>query len=124
MDMKCATCQEPWEHQWLLLELPFDIWDGEEGSKSHKVVRRFELGAKVKIPDELREGLSDNGWKFGRTIVAVLECCCCAGKVGEGESDEDVTRRKELRLEAEELLGEDLDGLISTLSSIDMYAGM
>ena len=33
-----------------------------------------------------------------------------------------ITIRKDLRLEAEQMLGDDLDGLISTLQNIDIYA--
>lgn len=125
MDMKCATCQEPWEHHHLLQDLPFEIWDGEEGSDSHKVVLGFRAGDKCQIPPQMREGLAEEGWEFGRTIVAVLKCCCCGDNLGSDIPDKDeVETRRTLRLEAEEVLGDDLDGLISTLSSVDMYARM
>jgi len=124
MDMKCATCQEPWEHHHLLHELPGEIWDGEDGSESEKVIEKFKSSDKTDIPKELRAGLEEQGWKFGRTIVCVLECCCCASNVGDAEPEEDVQLRIDLRMEAEAMLGRDLDGLISTLQTIDMYAGM
>ncbi len=86
------------------------------------MIKAFLESDKTEIPDEMRAALEDEGWKFGRTIVCVLECACCASNAGEGEPTELVNVRKELRTEAEWLLGKDLDGLISTLSSIDAYA--
>jgi len=122
MDIKCATCQEPWEHHHLLRELPWEIWDGDEGSEYYEMIKAFLESDKTEIPDEMRAALEDEGWKFGRTIVCVLECACCASNAGEGEPKDAVKIRKDLRTEAEELLGSDLDGIISALSSIDMYA--
>jgi len=123
MDMTCATCQEPWDHHHLLHDLPWDIWDGEDGSDSHKTVLDFKSGPKTSIPKEMRSGLEDEGWEFGRTIVAVLKCCCCGDNLGCEPADEDAGIRRELRLEAEQILGDDLDGLISTLSSVDNFVG-
>ena len=124
MDMKCATCQEPWEHHHLLQDLPFEIWDGVGDSDTHKIILDFKASSKNKIPEEMREGLAEEGWEFGRTIVCVLKCCCCGDNLGSSPVDDEAETRRELRLEAEQLLGDDLDGLISTLSSVDMYAGM
>ena len=124
MDVKCATCQEPWDSHHMLYDLPWDIWDGEDGSDSHKTVLDFKAGPKTSIPKEMRSELEDEGWEFGRTIVCVLKCCCCGDNLGSEPPDEDVDLRKTLRLEAEEMLGDDLDGLISTLRSVDLYARM
>lgn len=121
MDIKCATCQEPWEHYHLLHDLPWDAWDGEDDSPSHLAIKRFKESEKTSIPPLLRTLLEEEGWKFGRTIVCVLECGCCGYG---GRNDKQIEIRKGIRLEAEELLGSDLDGLISTLSSIDIYSRM
>lgn len=137
MDVYCATCNEPWEHYHLLNDLVWDAWDGVDDSSSHLLIKKFLRGPKTSIPEMLRKDLEGQGWKFGRTIVCVLECCCCASNACEPDrlSDEEpaedhegflnmpnVKLRKELRLEAEQLMGDDLDGLISTLTTIDHFA--
>jgi hypothetical protein len=101
-----------------------EIWDGEEGSETYKLAEDFKNSDKSSIPPMMRILLEEEGWVFGRTIVCVLECCCCASNAGEGEPQEEVDLRKDLRREAESMLGSDLDGLISTLSGIDIYASM
>ena len=121
MDMKCATCQEPWEHHHLLQDLPLEIWDGVDGSETHKIVLDFKASTRNEIPEEMREGLAEEGWEFGRTIVSVLKCCCCGDNLGSNPVDDEVETRRALRLEAEQILGDDLDGLISALSSVDMF---
>lgn len=121
MDVYCATCQEPWEAYYLLSDVVWDIWDGEEESSSHLLIKKFLKGPKTSIPPMLREDLAAEGWTFGRTIVCVMTCGCCSSNAAEGEDPEKVKARKDLRLEAEAMLGDDLDGLISTLSGIDRY---
>lgn len=122
MDVKCATCQEPWEAYHLLHELPSEIWDGDN-TPTDLLIKKFKQSSKSSIPEQMREDLADQGWKFGKTIVCVLECCCCSD-YDELDDQDLIEIRKQLRLEAEELLGDDLDGLISTLSGIDIYAEM
>lgn len=131
MDIKCATCQEPWDHYHMLHDEAWEVWDGQEDSSSHLLIKKFLSSGMNSIPDMLREDLKVKGWAFGQTIVCILECPCCASNgaepdrasdVEDPKDPEDVALRKELRLEAEELLGGDLDGLISTLTTIDMFA--
>lgn len=124
MDVSCATCQEPWDHHHMLHDEPWETWDGIENSSSYLLAKKFEAGPKTSIPKLLREDLKARGWVFGTTVVCILECPCCAANAGEGEDKELVGLRKELRLEAESLMGDDLDGTISTLSGIDRYAQM
>lgn len=122
MDVTCATCQEPWDHHHMLFDEVWECWDGIDDSSSHLLIKKWLKGPKTSIPPMLREDLEDRGWKFGKTIVCILECTCCASNVGDAEDPELVKVRKQLRLEAEELLGDDLDGLISTLTSVDRFA--
>jgi len=122
MDIKCATCQEPWDHHHLLHDMPQEIWDGVEDSSSQMLIDHFEKSDKTKIPPLLRQDLEDLGWKFGRTVICVLECGCCASNAGEGEDPEEVAVRKNLRLELEEMLGDDLDGIISEMETVDRFA--
>jgi len=124
MDIKCATCQEPWDHHHLLHDLVWDIWDGTDDSSSHLLIKKFLESDKTSMPKMLRDDLAEHGWKFGKSIVCVLECGCCASNAGDGEDKDEVATRKHLRLEAESLLGRDLDGLISTLNTVDQYAEM
>ena len=131
MDVYCATCQEPWDHHHMLQDEPWEIWDGVDDSSSHLLIKKFLDGSKTSIPEMMREDLAEKGWIFGRTIVCILACSCCASnacepdRLSDAEPPDDaknVALRKKLRLEAEELMGDDLDGLISTLTSIDRFA--
>ena len=131
MDVTCATCQEPWDHHHLLQDMVWDVWDGVDDSSSHLLIKKFLEGPKTSIPPMLRADLKERGWVFGKTVVCILECCCCASNAAEPDRLDDegdpeeldaVMTRKQLRLEAEALLGDDLDGLISTMTSIDRFA--
>lgn len=131
MDMKCATCLEPWDHYHMLNDEVWEAWDGIEDSSSHLLVKKFLRGPKTSIPKMLREDLKLRGWTFGRTIVCILECSCCASNAAEPDrlSDEEpaehpelVQTRMQLRLVAEDLMGDDLDGIISTLETVDHFA--
>lgn len=121
MDIKCATCQEPWDHYHMLQDEPWEAWDGVDNSSSHLLVKKFLESDRSSIPKMLRGLLEARGWKFGRSIVTILRCPACGS---EGEEDAGVVARKELRLVAEELLGDDVDGLISTLEDVDNYLDM
>lgn len=130
MDVTCATCQEPWDHHHLLQDMVWDVWDGVDDSSSHLLIKKFLKGPKTGIPPMLRDDLKEHGWEFGRTVVCVLACSCCASNAAEPDrlddteppiDADDVATRKRLRLEAEELLGDDLDGIISTLTTVDLF---
>src|SRR5690606_35897844 len=115
MDVYCATCQEPWEDFFMLHEAVWDAWDGIDNSSSHLLIQRFLSGSKTSLSSMLRDDLKEKGWVFGKTVISILECPCCASNAGEDEGNELVKRRKAIRLEVEALLGDDLDGLISTM---------
>ncbi len=126
MDVYCATCQEPWDHHHMLHDIAWDVWDGSEDSSSHLLVRKFLEGPKASIPKLLREDLKESyGWVFGRTVVCILRCACCEAQEGdpdfEADDPEIIEERKQLRLQYEELLGDDLDGIISQMTSIDRF---
>lgn len=118
MDIWCAKCSEPWDHHHLLHELPYEVWDGVEESSSWMIAERFKNGDKSSIPKLLRQDLAAEGWKFGKTIVCVLECNCCPH---DNEDPEGVLMRQEAYLMAEDLMAGDLDGTISTLASHSVY---
>ena len=122
MDIKCATCQEPWDTHHMLEDEVWEVWDGEEDSSSHLLIKKFLEGPKTSIPAMLREDLKDKGWVFGRTVVCILECACCGSNAGDAEDTELVKMRKELRILAEELMGNDLGGIISSMASADHFA--
>ncbi len=119
MDVTCATCQEPWEHHHMLYDAAWETWDGEEGSSSYLLIEKFLASPRTSIPKMLRDDFTNDGWEFGRTVVCILKCPCCSAA---GEATGDVDLRKRLRLELEELLGDDLDGIISQMTSVDMFA--
>lgn len=125
MDIKCATCQEPWEHYHLREDLIWDIWDGEDDSSSHVLCKKFLADPQRTLTPMIRADLEEAGWKFGSTIYSIHRCACCPD---ESElSDEEkasIAERIELRSVAEELLGDDHDGLISTMTDVDRYQNM
>lgn len=121
MDIYCATCQEPWDHYHMLHDEPQEIWDGSDGSSSALLLEKWRESDKTTIPDLMRQDLALRGWKFGTCIVTILACPCCSEYETLDDADT-IAVRKSLRLEAESLLGGDLDGLISTLTSVDRYA--
>lgn len=121
MDVTCATCQEPWDHHHMLHDEPYEIWDGIEDSSSGLLLKKWKASSKTKIPAMMREDLEERGWKFGRCIVTILRCPCC-DQYDELDDEETIATRKQLRIEAEQLLGDDLDGLISTLGTVDLFA--
>ena len=116
MDIKCAGCNEPWEHYHVRYDMIYDIWDGSDGSETHRMVKKFLENPT--LDDETRSMLEYAGWRFGRTVFAIHECPCCKDN---GIDKDDLKENIELMNVAEDLLGDDIDGLISTISAIEHF---
>lgn len=124
MDITCATCREPWDSYHMRHDAIWEVWDGGEGSESHELCKGFLADPRRSLTPPVRAALEDDGWKFGATIFTILRCPCCdANEDHNGTPNaEKVAHRKEAYLMLEESLGDDHDGLISTLNDFD-YVG-
>jgi len=63
-------------------------------------------------PDELKA----EGWKFGSSRLVVLHCPCCPANGGLKDADE----RAGITQDLADLLGDDEDGLASTLEDFGL----
>jgi len=63
------------------------------------------------------EELADEGWKFGQSRLVVLRCPCCPE---DGSGLPDAKEREAITRELAHLLGEDEDGLASTLEDFGL----
>ena len=125
MDIYCATCREPWDHHHMREDEIWETWDGCDDSETHERAKAFIADPLRTLTPELREAFDERGWKFGATIFTILRCSCCdANEADNGPPDKDeVEQRKAGMLLVEEGLGDDHDGLISTLNDFE-YLGL
>lgn len=104
MDIKCATCGEPWDTyhlrhdevhetdagtQWVEHRLAEEDWDKEMckwgGASREAALRACGSGPtppaiekwEGKLTDFWREQFSKRGWVFGASLYSVLRCPCC-----------------------------------------------
>jgi len=63
------------------------------------------------------EELESEGWQFGKCRLVVLHCPCCHLN---GERLPDAELRSDIVQELSELLGDDVDGLASTLEDFGL----
>ena len=114
-DVYCATCREPWDAYHMRHDA---IWETDlpENIKKHV----SEGGTTLNFPG-VREALLKDGWKFGSSILAILECPCCKGQTEEGteEESEAIKDRKMKRMVLADILGDDEDGLQSMLEDME-----
>lgn len=107
-DIKCANCREPWDtyhmrHEALVEVAPKSAaraWDGKLDSVVHK-------GQTARLL------LSDDRWAFGASIYDVRRCPCCPKGAKPAKN--------ETRDELVALMGDDEDGIASTLEELDGY---
>jgi len=122
MDVRCATCQEPWDTYHLREDMIWDIWDGSDDSSSHVLCKNFLADPGRKLTPMVRADLEEQGWKFGETIYAIHRCCCCPDERSLSDKEKsDAKERIELRNTLEGLLSGDVDGLVSEMASVDVY---
>jgi len=69
------------------------------------------------LAEEALETLAPQGWEFGPNRLVVLRCPACSEH---GSALPDTDQRKEIVRELASLLGDDEDGLASTLEDFDL----
>lgn len=69
------------------------------------------------LADVPRRALIAEGWKFGSSRLVVLHCPCCRRN---GNRLLDADQRAAITQELADLLGDDEDGLASTLEDFDL----
>lgn len=122
MDVRCATCQEPWETYHLREDMIWDIWDGIDDSSSHVLCKNFLADPSRRLTPMVRADLEEHGWKFGETIYAIHQCACCPDESELSDKQKsDAKDRIELRNTLESLMATDHDGLILEMTTVDTY---
>jgi hypothetical protein len=109
MDIRCSTCNEPWDvdHLWFDEIFETDI-PGEEAESWR------DLPTVKKLSDRYRQKFAANGWEFGRTIINVIRCPACPKDV---RADPAIVA---IKAGIEDVLGDDQDGLAATFEDLGM----
>ncbi len=108
----------------------WEAWDGIDDSWSFDLCQAFLSDPKRTLTRDIRSALAEDSWTFGHTIFTILHCPCCASNEMDRnsgcEADDQARKgfpgapaRVEAYLMLEEMLGDDHDGLISTLNDFD-----
>lgn len=110
MDVTCANCGEPWDSYHMLFD---EVW---EWDLPESMARDFNRNPHFSGPtDPVRRAAEKAGWKFaGASPVAILRCPSCKGRAPLPDSQE----RKAMTRIAEQLLGDDEDGVIVELADL------
>lgn len=68
------------------------------------------------LADSTAEDLASEGWEFGSNRLVILHCPCCPPATGLPDAKE----RSAIVQDLADLLGDDEDGLASTLNDFDL----
>jgi hypothetical protein len=104
MDVKCSTCEEPWD----VFHLQHDeIWDTDLTEAECEAWQ--DLSPTLQLQPRYRDKFKENGWEFGETVLNVIRCPACPK---DGKPD---PRKLAIKAALEGILGDDPDGLAATL---------
>ena len=103
MDVRCSSCDEPWDVYHLWHDAIFETGLSVEEAEAWCSLPRDE-----KLSEHFRNEFRAVGWEFGRTIINVVRCPGCP-KDAKPNSERVATKAA-----LEELLGDDEDGLAAT----------
>jgi hypothetical protein len=109
LDVKCSTCNEPWDTHHLWFDEIFECDITPEEAEAWR-----DLPTAQKLNKRYREKFEANGWVFGRTVINVIRCSACPK---DAKTDPDLL---ELKAAIEELLGDDEDGLAVTFEDVGL----
>jgi hypothetical protein len=101
MDVRCSTCGEPWDVDYLRFEAihETDLDPAEADAWCELSDRR------LKFNDRYRAKLLAAGWEFAGSVINVLRCPCCPR---DAHADPE---RAEIKASLVDLFGDDEDGL-------------
>lgn len=125
MDVKCATCGEPWDIYHLRHDEVHETSAGLDMIEA-RWSKPYEGEAwEGKLTPFWRDQFRENGWEFGSSIYAVLRCNCCAVQ---GELPDAEKRRAVYETVSDCMAGDD-DGVASMLAAdsfetLKLFAGM
>ncbi len=109
MDLHCSTCGEPWDVFHLRHDAIFETdLDPEEAEAWRGLSRRERLSSPY------REKFKAAGYEFGASVYNVVRCPCCPK---DAKPDPD---KAALKSAPAEMLGDDEDGLASTLEEFGL----
>lgn len=110
MDVTCAHCGEPWDGHHLLFD---EVW---EWGLPEAMARDFNRNPRFGGPaDPVRIAAEQAGWQFaGASPLGILRCLSCKGRAPRPDAGE----RAAMTRVADELLGDDEDGLIAELANL------
>lgn len=119
MDVKCATCGEPWDTVYLRWELvPDTLPVGEEVIPLDVANALMQFSKDGKLTNLVRQYMKEHGgWEFGHSILVVLHCEAC--RPGDKLNKEKAFAANMLA----DLLGDDIDGLSAELEDMDSIFG-
>lgn len=105
MDVYCTTCGEPWDHNHLWQDA---VHETNLDEQEIKVWSRLPL--KERLTPHYRSAFQGAGYEFGRTLAHVVRCpgCLPGAKPEPGKLS--------AKLDLEDLLGDDIDGIVSTFN--------
>jgi hypothetical protein len=103
MDVKCSTCNEPWNTYHLWHDAIFETDLSHEEAEAWQSLSRAE-----KLNHRYREKFRAVGWEFGQSVINVVRCPACP-KDAKSDPERICTKAA-----LEQLLGDDEDGLAAT----------
>lgn len=103
MDVHCSACDEPWDVYHLWHEAIYETGLTHEEAKAWGSLPRSK-----KLAQEYRREFEAVGWKFGLSVINVIQCPCCPPDARPNPD------RVQTKAALEELFGEDEDGLAAT----------
>lgn len=109
MDVHCTTCGEPWDTYHLQHDAIHETGLLPEQAKAWE-----QLPAKKRLSDYFRKEFAAVGYEFGPSILILLRCPCCP-KGAKPDSE-----KAAIKTELANLLGDDEDGLASTLEDFGL----
>jgi len=111
MDTYCTKCGGPWELNYIMHEVIFETDLCEEDMELWT-----NLSPAAKLAPRYKEALKKEGWSFGGQISHITECPACKGK----PADEFSTKRSEYIGALHDVLGDDIDGIVSEMEFLDL----
>lgn len=103
MDVRCSTCEEPWDTYHLSHDAIFETDLTVEEARSWQRLPREE-----KLSRHYRRRFRDAGWEFGASLMNVCRCPACP------EEAKPDWERLQTKAALEQLFGNDEDGLAAT----------